>query len=343
MSSFPDRIPFLPQSAAESLLSARLIETLIGTQLRVALCVSSQSLHTAISTLAQPIPRPPGAPHFDAEGWIAVHLDLVAAAAQARSVTATRLPTELALAVRLLITEGAVLIAEWRLNTPLSVPLSAMPDRGLVGSPECGDCLRLQVSSLHAPQPADRRSDAIAHPAPPVVAGRRYRVAVHRVRHLTITSKIVQHRCRDSAKSERSIPQLRISAKWLRQVGFNTGQTVRVQVDSGRLVLLAHPVPAGVVAEAGPASWRPHPAQCNLPSPGPRWERRTTVTETYVASRSRFLGASGWWVPMLRIAAAWLRPAGFDIGKRVRVQVAPGRLVITALAGRERCRSRSDR
>jgi len=32
-------------------------------------------------------------------------------------------------------------------------------------------------------------------------------------------------------------------------------------------------------------------------------------------------------VPLLRIQGQWVEQAGFEIGKRVRVQVAPGRLV----------------
>lgn len=66
---------------------------------------------------------------------------------------------------------------------------------------------------------------------------------------------------------------------------------------------------------------------------GAREERRLTVSTLCESRAPRYTGgpAAQRLVPFLRMRGAWLEAAGFHRGERVRVEVEPGRLVLTPL------------
>jgi Toxin SymE, type I toxin-antitoxin system len=75
-----------------------------------------------------------------------------------------------------------------------------------------------------------------------------------------------------------------------------------------------------------------------IPSSPPA-ERCLTISTLRVESRRRFdRRPPDRYVPLLRIAAGWLAACGFDSGQRVRVQVEPGRLVLTPSASADPAR-----
>jgi hypothetical protein len=90
---------------------------------------------------------------------------------------------------------------------------------------------------------------------------------------------------------------------------------------------------SGFVAEAGaaPASATTSPSGAAAPRL-PAKEPSSTITCTRVEPRRPMKGKPDQYVPTLRIVAKWLGAAGFEIGQRMRVQVEPGRLVLTPAA-----------
>jgi Toxin SymE, type I toxin-antitoxin system len=62
-------------------------------------------------------------------------------------------------------------------------------------------------------------------------------------------------------------------------------------------------------------------------------ERRLTVSRTYQPRRgTRWEPLLPKEVPFVRLRGQWLEEVGFPVGARLRVEVAPGRLVLTPAA-----------
>jgi Toxin SymE, type I toxin-antitoxin system len=62
-------------------------------------------------------------------------------------------------------------------------------------------------------------------------------------------------------------------------------------------------------------------------------ERRLTVSRTYQPQgHSRWNLVAPKEVPFVRLRGQWLEEVGFPVGARLRVEVAPGRLVLTPAA-----------
>jgi len=78
-----------------------------------------------------------------------------------------------------------------------------------------------------------------------------------------------------------------------------------------------------------PASLVPSEAESPVASTVSKAVRFLTVCEGNPGSRVSKKSECGVVppVPFLRIQGQWVQQAGFEIGKRVRVQIAPGRLV----------------
>jgi len=74
-------------------------------------------------------------------------------------------------------------------------------------------------------------------------------------RRLTV-SRLYRHRARRPWHEDRSwtvpqpVPFVRLSGKWLRELGFAVGERIEVEASPGRLVLRAEP--ASEVCEAEP-------------------------------------------------------------------------------------------
>lgn len=58
-------------------------------------------------------------------------------------------------------------------------------------------------------------------------------------------------------------------------------------------------------------------------------DRRLTLTRALRDRRSQDCYVRPTEVPLLRVQGHWLEQAGFKVGDRVRVEVQPGRLIVT--------------
>lgn len=58
-------------------------------------------------------------------------------------------------------------------------------------------------------------------------------------------------------------------------------------------------------------------------------DRRLTLTRALRDRRSQDRYVRPTEVPLLRVQGKWMEQAGFKVGARVRVEVQPGRLIVT--------------